>query len=56
MSNEWLDSYLLEKPGAEKDFKVEWEWFRYQLRGKLFAAVCTPDPNTSPTQAVPWSS
>lgn len=40
---EWLDAYLLSKPGAEKDFKVEWEWFRYMIRGKMFAAVCTPD-------------
>ncbi|MDD3921201.1 MAG: MmcQ/YjbR family DNA-binding protein [Eubacteriales bacterium] len=41
----WLDEYLQSMPGVEKDFKVEWEWFRYMLRGKLFAAVCTPDEN-----------
>lgn len=42
MRYEWLDAYLLSLPGAEKDYKAEWGWFRYRLRGKLFAAVCTP--------------
>lgn len=44
MRYEWLDEYLLSLPGAEKDFKPEWQWFRYMIRGKLFAAVCSPDP------------
>ena len=43
MKYAWLDKYLLSLPGVEKDFKPEWGWFRYQIRGKLFAAVCTPD-------------
>ena len=42
MRYEWLDDYLLSLPGAEKDYKPEWGWFRYMLRGKLFAAVCSP--------------
>ena len=40
----WLDSYLLAKPGVEKDFKVEWQWWRYQIRGRLFAALLCPGP------------
>ena len=44
MRYEWLDDYLLSLPGAEKDYKPEWGWFRYMLRGKLFAAVCSPGP------------
>lgn len=40
----WLDGYLLSKPGAEKDFKAEWGWQRYTVRGKMFAAVCAPGP------------
>lgn len=43
MKYEWLDAYLLSLPGAEKDYKPEWQWFRYMLRGRLFAAVCSPD-------------
>lgn len=43
MKYEWLDEYLLSLPGVEKDFKAEWQWFRYMIRGKLFAAVCTPE-------------
>ena len=42
MKYEWLDAYLLSLPGAEKDYKIEWGWMRYQVRGKLFAAVCAP--------------
>ncbi len=40
----WLDEYLLSKPGAAKDYKAEWEWFRYQVGGKMFAATCRPGP------------
>ena len=41
---EWLEEYLLSKPGCVKDYKAEWEWFRYQVGGKLFAATCQPGP------------
>ena len=37
---EWLDEYLLNKPGAHKDYKAEWGWFRYLIREKM---LCTPD-------------
>lgn len=40
----WLDQYLLSKPGAVKDYKLEWGWWRYQVGGKLFAATCRPGP------------
>lgn len=43
MKYEWLDEYLLSLPGVEKDYKPEWQWFRYMIRGKLFAAVCSPE-------------
>ncbi len=39
---EWLDAYLQQKPGAVRDYKPEWDWFRYLVHGKMFAAVCTP--------------
>lgn len=38
----WLDQYLLSKPGVTKDLKIEWDWLRYQVGGKLFAATCQP--------------
>ena len=40
---DWLDSYLLSNPGAEKAYKAEWGWDRYIVAGKMFAAVCRPD-------------
>ena len=44
MNYDWLDAFLLAKPGAEHDYKPEWQWDRYMIRGKLFAAVCSPGP------------
>ena len=41
---EWLDEFLLSMPGATKDFKLEWGWFRYLVGGKMFAATCQPGP------------
>ena len=43
MKYEWLEEYLTGLPGVEKDYKLEWQWDRYMIRGKLFAAVCSPD-------------
>lgn len=39
---QWLDEYLLSKPGVTKDFKAEWGWNRYQVGGKMFAATMHP--------------
>ncbi|MDE5824274.1 MAG: MmcQ/YjbR family DNA-binding protein [Lachnospiraceae bacterium] len=36
----WIDEFLMEKAGVTKDLKKEWNWNRYQIGGKLFAAVC----------------
>lgn len=41
MRYEWLDAELLRKPGAVKDFKAEWQWVRYMVGGKMFAATLT---------------
>ena len=41
---DWLDEYLRAKPGSEHDYKLEWQWDRYQVRNKLFAATCSPGP------------
>ncbi|MFR8012143.1 MAG: MmcQ/YjbR family DNA-binding protein [Clostridia bacterium] len=38
----WLDAYLLSMPGATRDYKIEWQWMRYQVGGHLFAALLHP--------------
>lgn len=45
---DWLDAYLLSFPGAVKDYKLEWQWHRYLVAGKMFAATCQPDPKYQP--------
>lgn len=40
MKYEWIDQYLLEKKGVSKDLKKEWNWIRYLLGDKMFAAIC----------------
>ncbi len=40
MRYQWLDGYLMKKPGVSRDFKIEWQWTRYLLGDKMFAAVC----------------
>jgi predicted DNA-binding protein (MmcQ/YjbR family) len=36
----WLDEYLLAMKGVTKDFKEEWQWTRYLIGNKMFAAIC----------------
>ncbi|MDO4490858.1 MAG: hypothetical protein Q4B85_07325 [Lachnospiraceae bacterium] len=43
MQYHWMDEYLMAKAGVEKDFKEEWNWQRYMINGKLFAALCSAD-------------
>ena len=40
MRYEWLDEYLLGKRGVTKDVQKDWNWVRYHIGGKMFAAVC----------------
>jgi len=40
MNYPFLDEYLLSMLGATKDFKEEWQWTRYLIGNKMFAAVC----------------
>ena len=39
----WIDGFLLAKPGVTKDLQPEWNWIRYQIGGKMFAAICRDD-------------
>ncbi len=36
----WIEQYLLQKRGVTKDFQPVWNWIRYHIGGKMFAAVC----------------
>lgn len=45
MKYAWIDEYLLEKAGVTKDHQKDWNWIRYQIGGKMFAAVCMDDDN-----------
>ncbi|MFC4410111.1 MmcQ/YjbR family DNA-binding protein [Chungangia koreensis] len=40
MNYPWLHDYLLNKKGVNKDYKEEWNWDRYMIGDKLYAAVC----------------
>lgn len=31
--------------GVTKDIQKEWNWIRYQIGGKMFAAVCMDENN-----------
>ena len=39
----WIDDYLMNKKGVSKDYKVEWNWIRYMIDGKIFVAICLDD-------------
>ena len=39
-----MDACLLSQAGVQRDYKVEWGWQRYLVGGKMFAAVCNPEP------------
>lgn len=45
MKYEWIDTYLLSKFGVTKDLKEEWNWIRYMIDDKMFAAICLDDTN-----------
>lgn len=45
MKYEWIDEFLLSKKAVTKDLKEEWNWIRYLIGGKMFAAICLDDNN-----------
>ena len=47
MKYQWLDEYCLAKPGVTKDLKQEWNWVRYMVGGKMFAAVLLEGRNNN---------
>lgn len=45
MKYDWIDKYLMDKTGVTRDLQPEWNWIRYQIGGKMFAAICRDDDN-----------
>lgn len=43
MKYDWIDGFLMAKKGVRQDFKAEWNWRRYMIEDKMFAAVCYDD-------------
>ncbi len=43
MRYDWIDGYLLSKPAVEKDLQPDWNWIRYKIGGKMFAAILLDD-------------
>mgnify|MGYP002527811372 CR=1 FL=1 len=43
MKYEWIEKYMLKMPGVTKDLQKDWNWIRYQIGGKMFAAICLDD-------------
>lgn len=43
MKYNWIDDFLLNKAGVTKDLQKEWNWIRYQIGKKMFAAICLDD-------------
>ena len=42
----WLDEYLTSKSGVTRNLQPDWNWIRYCIGGKMFAAVCLGENNT----------
>ena len=45
MKYPWMDEYLMAKPGVPRDLQKDWNWIRYQIAGKMFAAICLDEEN-----------
>ncbi len=41
----WMDNFLLRKSGVTKDLQPDWNWIRYLVGGKMFAAICLGEDN-----------
>lgn len=45
MKYPWIDAFLLSLPGVNKDLQADWNWIRYKIGEKMFAAICLDDEN-----------
>lgn len=46
MRYEWMDEYLLSKRAVTKDLQQEWNWIRYKIGDRMFAAILLNDDDT----------
>lgn len=40
MRYHWMDGLLLNKKAVTKDLQKDWNWIRYKIGDKMFAAIC----------------
>lgn len=43
MKYPWIDEYLMKKKAVTKDLQAEWNWIRFMIGGKMFAAILLGD-------------
>ena len=43
MRYDWMDAYLLARPAVTKDLQSEWNWIRYKVGDRMFAAILLDD-------------
>ena len=43
MKYTWIGEYLMSKRGVTRDLQAEWNWIRYHIGGKMFAAILLDD-------------
>ena len=48
MKYEWIEEYLIKKAGVTKDIQEQWNWVRFHVGEKLFAAICRDDESDEP--------
>ena len=48
MKYEWIEEYLMKKAGVTRDLQEEWNWIRFHIGGKMFAAICRDDDTNEP--------
>ena len=46
MNYPWIDDYCLSKKGAIKEFKAEWDAFRFMVGDKMFGMICEDKKGT----------
>ena len=48
MRYDWMDEYLMKKRAVTKDLQAEWNWIRYKIGDRMFAAILLDDNDNKP--------